>query len=511
MTSNDINIDLKIRNSEIALAEESAQPQSSKSQTEFIPVTPENFNDFSYSKKSHFDIFSKNGYDKLFYGKDTGPDNSDIKKYQNLLIFSFITQNIPEGSRILEIGCGDDYILNHFKYRYECWRLEDVTVLAVDEESISSKGFIYLKDNNGNNHSNVPIGYFDFVFSATAFYEMSDEERIFETVLDKIDKFVKPGGYSLHCFPAVIVEKEHFYYHPFLSYINKSIAPIFKNVTRFIRFPIREKVLADPDLHYIYELFPWAKFTNESESLNTVSYNFLWMKKMLEIPEFTQTSIPDFLQKTPVYVFHHIMKCGGTSVKEILQNWFDTEYDYMEEAENKNQFLKYKLNLNNLISETCITGHFQYEGIFLEQRYPEILKNKNDFKIFTFVRDPLKICISLYYYNKNNLGIENMGLKDSMKYFTHNFLASLFNCNEDNYKNILDRYFFIGIVEKMQDSFDKLADILNKKRITLPVSNRSEKDSQLSEITTAFKAEFRERNKLDYLIYDYCLEKFIKI
>lgn len=490
------------------LSEQSVSEQESDSQMKYIPVTQDNFNDFSYSKKTHFNIFSKNGYDKLLYGREIIPENCNIKTFQNLLIFSFITQNIPEGSRILEIGCGDDYILNHFKYRYECWRLEDVTVLAVDEEKILSKGFRYLKDNKENYHTKVPSGHFDFVFSATAFYELSDDEGIFNSVLDKIDNFVKPGGYSLHCFPAVIVEKVNFYYHPFLNFINKSIAPIFRNVTRFIKFPERTKVIADKDLHFVYELFPWSQYPNEIESLNTVSYNFLWMKKMLELPEFTQSTNIQFYIKSPIYVFHHIMKCGGTSIKEILQNWFSTEYDYLEDAENKNQYLKYKFNLMNLTSESCIAGHFQYEGIFLEQRYPEIMKNNKDFRLFTFVRDPLKISISLYYYNKNNLGIENMGLKDSMKYFTHNFLASLFNCNEDNYRQILDRYFFIGIVEKMQESFDKLADILNKRRITLPFTNKSEKDSQINEITQEFIDDFRKKNELDYLIYNYCLEKF---
>ncbi|MEO8211500.1 MAG: hypothetical protein ABI840_13150, partial [bacterium] len=101
-----------------------------------IPVIPGNFNSYSYSKKSHFKVYSENGYDKLFYGEEIGPEGFLIKTYQNLLVFSFIKQNISEGARILEIGNGDDYIQNHFQYLYDCWRIEDASNLAYDRETL---------------------------------------------------------------------------------------------------------------------------------------------------------------------------------------------------------------------------------------------------------------------------------------------------------------------------------------------------------------------------------------
>ncbi|MEO7358159.1 MAG: hypothetical protein ABIY50_11640 [Ignavibacteria bacterium] len=497
----EIAIDPNISDYEIPLTEDK----------NIIPISPANFNDYSYSKKTHFDVFKHNGYDKLFYGEEIGTEGFYIKTYQNLLVFSFITQNIPEGSRVLEIGNGDDYIKNHFQYLYEFWRIEDASNLINDAEVISNNQVNMLQDNKGNYHSEIPKGHFDFVFSTTGFYSISDDESLFKITLDNIDKMVKPGGYSLQCFPAVIVQEKYFYYHPFLSYMNNNIAPVFKNVQRFIRFPVTAKMIGDNDLHFVYEPFPWAEDARTEPSLNTVSYNFLWRKKMLEMPEVTRSDIKNYYSKYPSFIFHHILKCGGTSVKEVLQNWFHTEYDYVEESENKNHFLKFKLNIKNINADTCVSGHFQYEGIYLEQRYPEILDDAENFKLFTFVRDPLQIRISLYYYNKNNLGIENMSLANALKYFSINFLATLFNCNESNYKQILDRYFFIGIVEKMQESFDKLAVLLNRRKITLPVTNTSQKDSQISGLGSDFIENFKKENKLDYLIYEYCLEKFNKI
>lgn len=474
---------------------------------QLLSVKPENFNKFSYSKRSHFDIFHRSGYDKLFYGQEIGYKGFNIKTYQNLLIFSFIMQNIPEGSRILEIGCGDDFILNHFKYRYKFWRIEDVNLLAVSESKILKDDLNFLKDHENQYHSKIIPGYFDFVFSTTAFYDLSDEESIFESVLDKLDKFVKPGGYSLHCFPAVIVEEEQFYFHPFLGYINNKIAPIYKNVNRFIKFPVREHLLTDNDLHFVYEIFPWAKFANVKEILNTVSYNFLWGKKLLELPESAKTNNSEYLRKHPAYFFHHLMKCGGSSVTESLKTWFNLQLDLLEKSNSLNDFLRLKYNIENISSDTCITGHFQFESIHLHKRYPEIFSWKNEFKIFTFIRDPLKVKISLYYYVRNRGGFQDLNLMESLKN-EENFLASLFPCNETNYKEILDRYFFIGIVEQMQESMDKLADLLNKKRINVPFSNKSDKDSQMKGITPEFIQVFKNKNKLDYLIYDYCLKKF---
>ncbi|MEO6696005.1 MAG: hypothetical protein ABIO41_12470, partial [Ignavibacteria bacterium] len=211
----------------------------------------------------------------------------------------------------------------------------------------------------------------------------------------------------------------------------------------------------------------------------------------------------------PCYVFHHLMKCGGTSVKEILQEWFDTKYDYIEDSDDLYSFLKHRLKTTNFIGESCIMGHFQFDGIYLHQRYPEILEQEKEFRIFTFIRDPLQFRASLYYYTKNDVLIKDYTLSEIIMN-TPNLISKMFPCDESNYKEVLDKYFFIGIVEQMQESFDQLADLINKKRLVLPFVNKSEKDSQVSELTPEFIAKFKKQNKLDYLIYDYCLEKFNK-
>ena len=471
--------------------------------------SPDNFNEFSYSKKSHFNIFGKNNFDKIFYGEEVGPDRFDIKKYQNLLIFSFIHQNLPEGSRILEIGNQDDFILNHFRYRYECWRVEDVSVLAGNDvtDNTDRNGILFTE--NDKIQKKLPPGYFDFIFSASGFEHFTEDRSKFRKILDNINIILKAGGYSLHCIPGAVYGI-HFIYHKILNYFYNNSAPLYYNVEQLNRLPNLKKILEDSDLHYKYEEYKRSEENGMEKYQNLVSFNILWRKNIHELQERTVSKPYIFFKKQHSYVFHHLMKCGGTSVKEILQEWFNTEYDYIEASENLNAFLKYKLNTGNLNADNCIVGHFQFEGIHLNQRYPEVFDNPDKYRIFTFVRDPLQFRASLYYYTRKNEIIKDYKLPEIIMN-TPNLISRVFPCDEDNYKDVLDKYFFIGIVEKMQESFDKLADLINKKRLKLPYANISEKDDQLANLSAEFITKFKEKNKLDYMIYDYCLEKFNKL
>ncbi|MEO6694664.1 MAG: methyltransferase domain-containing protein, partial [Ignavibacteria bacterium] len=328
------------------------------------PVTPHNFNDFSYSKKSHFEIFQKNNYDKLFYGRVISPDGCDTKTYQNLLIFSFITQNIPEGKRILEIGCADNKVMNHFKYRYECWRIEDASLLTNTAVNIEKNEIEILKDNMGSIHKKLPLQHFDFIFSGSAFEQIPEDKPTLKIVLDNINRLLKPGGYSLHCFPGAI-SGIHFVYHRMLNFFFNNSAPLYYNVQQLTELLPLQKAVTDPDLQFIYEEVKREKVSGMDSYLKMVSFNFLYRKNISELAVKTEIRPEHYFRKQPCYAFHHLMKCGGTSVKEILQEWFNIKYDYIEDSDDLYSFLNYRLKTANFTGESCIIGHFQFDGIYL--------------------------------------------------------------------------------------------------------------------------------------------------
>ena len=97
-------------------------------------------------------------------------------------------------------------------------------------------------------------------------------------------------------------------------------------------------------------------------------------------------------KKDPVYIFHHMPKCGGTSLSYLLNQWFIVKRDYRKDW---NSAHKNKYNLNKFRSINCLAGHWELPEVYLNKRYPEVFTN-DKYKVFTFLRDPLEHSLSLY-------------------------------------------------------------------------------------------------------------------
>lgn len=490
---------------------------------------------FTYSKLNLMDYFLENNYDTELYGYKIDPRNTSMKAYQDFLIFTFIKENIPPGSKILNIGGDYSRILKHFKNDYECWKIDKFEGSGKDPAKIKMDGIKLVLDYMGNFNKDLPDKYFDFVFSISAFENVKqDDPSVFQNILDDINRVSKDGAYNLHCF-NIVVKDEYVWSNKLLTHFFQNSNPL----NEFVHFDILKK---DPEVYVMSEQYyndNWKSSTNKSykEFGKPLSYNVIWRKESDEeillhkrkeelnrkqLAPYTITKSHDYLKKKPAYVFHHIIKCGGTSVHKELMKWFQIEWDFKAfDAQNENDFFKnefmynkYKYNTGNFSSDNCMVSHFNTEGSYLHQRYPELMISKDKFKIFAFVRDPLELAISLYYYKfqDDKEQLQKYKLRDFLEYH-YNLLAFQFPCNKNNYKEVLDRYFFIGLVEKMQESFDKLADLTGKRRIKLPVANKSKKDTQVEELKKdmEFIKEFKKRNFIDYLVYDYCKEKYDKL
>ena len=164
-----------------------------------------------------------------------------------------------------------------------------------------------------------------------------------------------------------------------------------------------------------------------------------------------------------IYVFHHIPKCGGTTSRHAFKKWFRVVGDYRTDVspEATEFFLKNTLDLSSLDEDCLLTGHFELEGAHLHQRYPEILSNDR-FRLITFVRDPLEVAQSLYFYERATRHPYPYHSLSERLDSLENYMASIFPCTEDNYKSVIDRYFFVGLTECLQESFDILARMIDK-------------------------------------------------
>ena len=106
-----------------------------------LKILPDNFNKFSYSKKSHILFFRQKNYDNEVLHRNVKLNDCSKSEYQNLLIYSFIKNNFEKGAKILEIGNANSKseILESLKNDYECWRIRDAIDLSNDFTSKQEK------------------------------------------------------------------------------------------------------------------------------------------------------------------------------------------------------------------------------------------------------------------------------------------------------------------------------------------------------------------------------------
>jgi hypothetical protein len=209
-----------------------------------------------------------------------------------------------------------------------------------------------------------------------------------------------------------------------------------------------------------------------------------------------------------VPVFHHLPKCGGTSVLKMLASWYRPVHDYRQ---NWTSSYQNRLNLDYLTPGQCLCGHFELDGYHLAQRYPGLLENPR-FWVFSFIRDPLEVKMSLFRYEAKNNVTKPRTIEKHLS-TRKNYLANVLGVGWDDFKTVLDKYAFIGVLEESALSFEMLAWLLKKNKTELPWENKTLGGEERSQdaLPSLIVQQFKEENGLDYAIYNYAVERFKKL
>lgn len=258
-------------------------------------------------------------------------------------------------------------------------------------------------------------------------------------------------------------------------------------------------------------------FIRGSQPYQYLKDKFLYVRSFIQ---YKLNSYPKEVGDNPIFIFNHIPKCGGTSLNIVLRKWFLIKRDYApSELKNNDSkvleslFLKFDQKtpeLNKMKPWELIAGHYHLPRFSLERRISDIYSNPN-VKSITFLREPLEQRISMYNYatEKGHPFVKGLSLEDYI-FIDKNFIATTLNCNEENYKDILGKYFFVGILEKYDFSVKKLANKLGKnKPEIIPKVNVSNQPIENNLLPKEKVLEFNKLNNLDYLIYNYTLENLI--
>jgi len=234
-----------------------------------------NFSHFTYATRWHWQLFDR--YDEELFGKKLNLDEVDLKRYQDLLVFTFIKDYIPEGSRILDVGGGISRLLSYFSQQYECWNIDKLEGIGNGPKGIGNRNYKLVKDYMGNFNEELPDNYFDLVFSVSALEHVPQEDSVFfQNIIDDINRVLRPGGYSLHLFDIVFNEGK-------IRNINKLIYHMFLNQKTINSFIHPNKIFSGYDLFFLSEMAYnkiWKKVTKKSyqEFGMPTSVNILWQK-----------------------------------------------------------------------------------------------------------------------------------------------------------------------------------------------------------------------------------------
>lgn len=211
----------------------------------------------------------------------------------------------------------------------------------------------------------------------------------------------------------------------------------------------------------------------------------------------------------------HIPKCGGTSFINVLSKWFGKNL-YQHYFDEVNAKMPPKAPVKNFFggyrSDICIHGHFNGNRKFgVDDYYPEIKQ------AITFIRDPLEIQLSVFYYNHKMME-KGASFRDGKKReITHDidefleqgspFIRSFLPAKMtlDNMEQYFNDYFVhVGIMEEYQKSLDIIAEKLGKPKMTIAKENASERFSDPSPSSIE---KFKSKCAFEYALYDYAVKQ----
>ncbi|HQY53496.1 MAG TPA: hypothetical protein PLD63_14095, partial [Ignavibacteria bacterium] len=184
-------------------------------------INPLNFNNFIYSKNSHFKYFQDQGIDIAVFGKNIVPEESDVRIYQCMLVYAYITQNLKEGSQILEISNTDTPVFKALLLKgYVCRKLNFNIKNPDSEDNLPAEINWVLKNEKDQIITEDDYESSDFIYSISEFDNFPETTDLFDAVYNKLRNSLKPMAYSLICFVGSVNEDKLIWNNKFLNYLS---------------------------------------------------------------------------------------------------------------------------------------------------------------------------------------------------------------------------------------------------------------------------------------------------
>lgn len=211
------------------------------------------------------------------------------------------------------------------------------------------------------------------------------------------------------------------------------------------------------------------------------------------------------------YVFHHVPKCAGTTARTAFAFWFVPVPDYHPWWSVEDMSAEYfewtrrPPDVRRLRAAEMMAGHWCGPGSFLHERHPQVFADAR-FRAVTILRDPFEARLSyLHYYRRENRP-EGRHSQEEWMLMQENPLCALMGIDPENCEAALDRYWFVGISERLPETFAALRKHLGAGPTWVAHRNASERGDERA--SSALREEFRKRSAGDYRLYAHALRRF---
>ena len=172
---------------------------------------------------------------------------------------------------------GASRVLDFLSPSYECWNVDKLEGIGDGPTELNNPPYRLILDYIGNFSNLLPDNYFDFVFSISVLEHVPEDDKgYFDSIVDDINRVLKPGGYSLHLVDVLVHEKG--------VWCHKLVYHIFDNAKTINRITPFNEMIGDPDLYCMSEAAynrKWAPILKKSykELGRPSSLNILWRKE----------------------------------------------------------------------------------------------------------------------------------------------------------------------------------------------------------------------------------------
>lgn len=226
----------------------------------------------------------------------------------------------------------------------------------------------------------------------------------------------------------------------------------------------------------------------------------------------------------PLILFHHIPKTAGSSLSVELSHhlspYHNIEVDYtnprLDYISDMNAAVENFISLHNSKPFNSASGHLLPHNV---QRIREAVP---DVRVFTFLRNPLERYISDYRYQCSKLHpphTEFLAEYPSISHYldnpiSHNTMTKLMLGNIHNLtpkqilRSVQEKYDFIGIVERYEESFRLLSSKYWKEISPESKVRVADVLENCMPLTVGQIRDINEANALDWFVYLSVLDNF---